>query len=308
MSRASTAARLIWLYARGLAAARYGNAHQVVGMNMDRYGRRLGRRLLFSGNRGVLRDAVWLLINPVSITRYFEFPFVLECLPEAPGRWLDVSSPRLLSLYVADHNLAETLEVINPDRRDLSATDAIVKQLGCSGVQCASNYLHEAVRNAPEFDCIWSISVIEHISGAYSDCEAFQMMYEALKPGGRLIVTVPVDRTFYEEFRDRDVYSLDTPAQADKSFLFQRVYDEQALYSRLLRPIGRRPSIMRWFGETAGGRYRQYEQRWIAEGMPWAVDDPREIGQHYREYSSWKEMPGMGVCGMMIVKAGGGRG
>jgi SAM-dependent methyltransferase len=296
-------AKLIWLYARGLSASRYGDAHRVVGMTLDRYGRALGRRLLFSGNYRVLGQAVWLLINPVSITRYFEFPFVLECLPEAPGRWLDVSSPRLLSLYVADNALAETLEVINPDWRDLSATAAIVKQLGCSRVQCDCVYLHEALRGTSEFDCIWSISVIEHISGNYSDSEAFKMMYEALKPGGRLIITVPVDRTFYEEFRDNDIYSLNVVPRGSKYF-FQRVYDEYALYSRLLRPIGRRPAIMRWFGETVSGRYRKYERKWIAEGPLCTVDDPREIGEHYREYSSWAEMPGMGVCGMMIIKEG----
>jgi len=270
-------------------------------MSLDHYGRALGRRLMFSGNYGVIREAVWLLINPVSITRYFEFPFVLECLPGAPGRWLDVSSPRLLSLYVADNNLAEELHVINPDPRDLSATTAILNQLGCSRAKCYCAYVHEALSETSGFDCIWSISVIEHISGTYSDSEAFKMMYEALKPGGRLIITVPVDRTFYEELRDSDTYSTN-PATRGNKYLFQRVYDEEALYERLLRPIRRRPAIMKWFGETEPGRYREYEKQWLAKGPLCTVDDPREIGEHYREYPSWSEMPGHGVCGMVVIK------
>src|ERR1035438_10175735 len=122
-------ARVAWLYMKGRAAARYAAARNTVGMEFDAFGRKLGWRLLSRGGLPMAREATWLLINPVSITRYFEFPFVFQCLPDRPGAWLDVSSPRLLGLYVADKKLATSLEMINPDMRDIFQTREI-SQIG----------------------------------------------------------------------------------------------------------------------------------------------------------------------------------
>jgi predicted SAM-dependent methyltransferase len=272
-----------------------------VGMEFDAYGRSLGWRVLGRGGLSLAREAAWLLINPVSITRYFEFPFVFQCLPDRPGAWLDVSSPRLLGLYVADKKLATSLEMINPDMRDIVQTEAIVKQLQLDNVRCTHGALDALVGKDRSFDCIWSISVIEHIAGLYDDSAAMKMMYAFLRPGGRLIVTIPVDRTFYEEYRKEDTYQLNG-ARAGDNYFFQRVYDESAVWARLLDPVGQQPVVMRWFGEKTQGQYRKYEKRWIAEGLVCTVDDPLEISGNYQEFGSWQEMSGHGVCGFMLQK------
>jgi predicted SAM-dependent methyltransferase len=257
--------------------------------------------VLGRGGLSMAREAAWLLINPVSITRYFEFPFVFQCLPDHPGMWLDVSSPRLLGLYVADKNLVTSLEMINPDMRDIFHTQAIARQLQLDNVRCTNGALDSLVGRDRSFDCIWSISVIEHIAGRYDDSAAMKMMYDLLRPGGRLIITIPADRTFYEEYRKQDTYRLNAAQSGDKYF-FQRVYDESAIRARLLEPIGQQPVVMRWFGERIQGQYRKYEKRWIAEGPGCSVDDPREISDNYQEFKSWQEMPGHGVCGFMVQK------
>jgi hypothetical protein len=128
-------------------------------------------------------------------------------------------------------------------------------------------------------------------------------MYGALAPGGRLVVTVPVDREARDEHRADDPYHLTGGAGAPA--FFQRVYDGAAIRERLVAAVGREPVTVRWFGETAPGRYRDYERRWLAEGLSCAVDDAREILDHYREYRSWEEMPGMGVCGLAFERPPG---
>jgi SAM-dependent methyltransferase len=270
-------------------------------MEFDAYGRQLGWRVLSRGGIAMAREAAFLLISPVSITRYFEYPFVFQYLPDRPGVCLDVSSPGLLGLYVADKRLVKSLEIINPDKRDISQTSSIVKLLQLDNVSCTNAAIDAFANRGPSFDCIWSISVIEHISGAYDDSGAMKMMYDLLKPGGRLIVTTPVDRKFYEEYREEDTYRLDS-AKSGGSYFFQRVYDEAALRARLFAPIGVQPAVTRWFGEKAQGQYRKYEKRWVSEGLSCTADDSREICDNYREFRSWDEMPGHGVCGFVVQK------
>jgi hypothetical protein len=126
-------------------------------------------------------------------------------------------------------------------------------------------------------------------------------MYNALSEGGRLIITIPVDRTFWKEYRDHDNYG--TQGQKIKGkYFFQNFYDKNAVWERLVAPIGREPAVVRWFGETVPGRFAEYHQRWMRYGHNCTVNDPREITDYYREFSSWEEMPGIGVCGLMFEK------
>lgn len=92
------------------------------------------------------------------------------------------------------------------------------------------------------------------------------------------------------------------PVGRDQYF-FQHFYDKAAIWQRLLKPIGREPSVIRWFGEISPGRFKQYVQRWMREGYACTVEDPREIADNFQEYETWEEMPGMGVCGLMIEKS-----
>jgi SAM-dependent methyltransferase len=155
-----------------------------------------------------------------------------------------------------------------------------------------------------QFDCVWSLSVIEHVCGRYDDRAALRFMWEAVRPGGRLIVTVPVDRKPWDEYRTQRYYGGEqSPPNDSRSFFFQRWYDETTLRSYWAE-LGVKPAVVRWFGEREAGHFASYEQRWIESGLAVAVDDPREIVDHYREFPSWKEMVGQGVCGFTLVKPG----
>ena len=126
-------------------------------------------------------------------------------------------------------------------------------------------------------------------------------MYDHLRPGGRLIVTVPVDRRYRVERRERAEYGFGQPDETGQVF-FQHVYDEDALEAHLLSALPIRPARIGWFGELTPGRFAAYERRWQHDGLNCTVDDPREFSDHYREFDSWQAMPGFGVCGLMWEK------
>lgn len=288
---------LLSLYKQSSSASKYAASNKCIGMVFDGFGRRLGKRLLLHRERLGLS----YLLNPVSCVRYFEYQFALDSLPHRLGKCLDISSPRLFSFYVAEHYPTSTILMANPDTDDIHTTQRIVRALSLNTIQCQSNEIAEFANTKDTFDCIWSISVIEHISGSYDETFAVRVMYDALKPGGRLILTVPVDRKFWTEYRDRNYYGSQ-PENSSGRYFFQRLYDKTAIQEHLIASVGKIPNSIRWYGELVPGRFTEYTQQWIENGLECTVNDPREMVDHYQEFPSWEDMPGMGICGLVFEK------
>jgi hypothetical protein len=83
---------------------------------------------------------------------------------------------------------------------------------------------------------------------------------------------------------------------------FQRWYDESAIASRLLDPLGPVDVHLEWFGERVPGRFAEYTKDWLRRGSERRVDDPREIADWYAPYRAWDKMPGHGVCAIGLRK------
>lgn len=296
-SNLSLARRYLKLYLRARAASQYAATQGLPGLNFGRFGTSVGRKLLARGSRIGLD----YLLTPVNCVRYFEFDFALASLLNPLGCCLDVGSPRLFSLYVARYHPSASILMINPDSADLQETSVIAFQLGLQNVHVQQTDVASLVDRPTRYQCIWSISVIEHICGEYDDGLAMRTMYDSLAPGGRLILTFPVDRRFSNEYRDHSYYGLSTPQHHGK-FFFQRFYDGRTIQERLLSPIGRQPTKLRWYGEKEPGRFAEYERRWTKLGSECTVDDPREMADGFQEFQSWEDMPGLGVCCLAIDK------
>jgi SAM-dependent methyltransferase len=289
------------LLARALLSDRHARSHHGPGLEFASFGRSLGLKLL-PVEPSLARE---MLLWPVSIVRYWEFPFAARHLPVDPVRCLDVASPRLFSYYVASRVRPGVIRIINPDERDARLTAAIAKRAGLGQITVEALPVSAIAPEQDTYDAIWSISVLEHIPGD-GDTEAVRVLWKALRPGGRLIITVPVDRTAWDEFRSTDIYGLGVPAD-ERGHFFQRWYDRNAVADRLLLPIDQPPAHIEWFGEAQAGTFAAYEQDWLHRGLSRVVDDPREIADHYREFTSWEEMPGQGVAGFVVEKPDPGR-
>ena len=184
--------------------------------------------------------------------------------------------------------------MLNPDARDVEDTRLITERLNLFGVRAEIRGVESLDRDLEGFDAVWSISVLEHI---LDDEAAIVALYGALKPGGRLVVTVPVDRVSHVEKRSGAFYGTEGGER-----FFQRFYDDESLRARLLGPLWQPPTEVRWFGERSQGRWGEYERSWIAHGHAVTVDDPREIADEWQEFPSWDAMPGVGICGFVVEK------
>jgi predicted SAM-dependent methyltransferase len=286
------------MYLRSRASLAYAAKRNGPGVAFAQLGKLLARRMIA---RGDFRVGLTYLLTPVNIVRYFEFPFTLSCLPERLGDCLDVASPRLFSLFVARNHPTASIRIINPDSRDLYRTVRAARSLRLSNITTECWAVERLNRTARQYESIWAISVVEHIAGETADTDAMSILYNALKPGGRLIVTVPVDRKFWLEYRQIDHYGTQGSAR-DGQLFFQRHYDGAAVLQRLVEPLGVRAKVIRWFGEKTPGRFAGHDRRWQTQGFRATADDAREIVDNYGDFADWSLMPGQGVCGLMIEK------
>ena len=265
------------------------------GLEIDSAGRRLGVRLALRLDR----HGVELLVHPIDSTRYFEFAFAAAAVPEKARSCLDVSSPRLFSLWLANRNREVEIDLINPDAGDLDRTRKTVRRLGLSNVRCRPIAV-DALDAGRRFDAIWSISVVEHIPGD-GDTAAVRRLHDALHTGAPLVLTVPVARAFRDEHRENDEYGLLAP-EAQGRYFFQHVYDERALHDRIVAVAPWAKVETRWYGEREPGTWRRFEERWIREGFPAIVEDARFVAEQFQEYPSFAAMPGDGVCGLVLTR------
>ncbi len=288
---------LYLLFLSLLIRARVGSA--LVGGSFDTFGRKESLKFLFKGDWR--RFFAWAC-NPVSIVRYFEFPFAYDAVTWPETQYcLDVSSPRLFLIYSLKHNPHLSLEVINPDADDLCETKVCFEKLTIQG---KVNFSVQDATRLPYadqiFDLVTSISVLEHIPD-YEDSLAIEEMWRVLKPGGKLIITIPCAKNSYEEWRDTDTYNLSNHKNGGKYF-FQRFYDSASIKERIIRLIGLEPIKVSILGEKRKDVFKEYEQRWINKGFRETIADPLYITRDYKIYSDIESLPGIGVCGLVFEK------
>lgn len=213
------------------------------------YGLSVGAQLLARGN---VKPALRHLIQPVSYWRATEYALTMRYGDfKAGDRILDIGSPKLLSLYLAktlgsdvystdidgyfmpEYRQLRTIEGLSPERFHVETQDG-------RNMTYPDNY----------FDKVYSISVIEHIPD-HGDSECMREIARVLKPGGRVMLTVPFGQVSQDQYRSGSEFywaNLSTTA-ADGSVFFQRRYSEQDLQDRLIGPSGLRVGKRLFVGE-----------------------------------------------------------
>jgi SAM-dependent methyltransferase len=265
-----------------------------------RCARLAGRLLLKRRSTIAMAEIYRLLFWPLDSVRYFEFDFAWKSMSNLAARnYLDVSSPRLFPILFTLQQKQLQAEFINPDVTDLGSTRNISTALDlgsrCEIRQCM---IEAAPFPSGTFDIVTSISVVEHIP---NDRDAIQKMWDLVKPGGRLVLTVPCASQAREEYIDRDEYGLLQPGEGGY-FFFQRYYDQKLLAESVFSVTGR-PCRCAIYGEKSAGSYdrNQRSKRLDPEYPLWR--EPYMMGQEYRYFKTIEELPGVGVAGMEFIKA-----
>lgn len=258
-----------------------------------------GIRLLL--REGDLVRAYVLIVAPLDSVRYFEFDFMWNAVKRMKiCSYLDVSSPRMLPLMIADRMANLVADLINPDKKDLPMTISLAKSFGVAE-KCRfhSSLIEDAPLKPESFDLITSMSVIEHIP---DDKGAIQKMWDLLKPGGVLLISVPCAARASEEYTNVNDYEL---IDADESgFVFwQRYYDEALVQQRIYSITGS-PRRVQIYAEKEAGSYNQNVAQKRSDPFYPYWREPLMMGMQYEFKDRLADLSGMGVIAMEFVKPG----
>jgi len=269
---------------------------QVPGLGIHLLAARLGISMILAGrDRATIRAAFRLVFRPMDSVRYFELDTIWRWLPrESQISLLDVSSPRLLSALWLFENRRVRSTMINPDMADILETSTLLCQSGlrrrCMLAACLAG---TPPFRKESFDVVCSISVLEHIP---DDVAALRGMWHLLKPGGRLLLTVPCEAERSEEYIDRNVYGILPPDERGLWF-WQRFYDAALLHERIFAITGApRRAIV--YGERAPGTLQENAMRKWKDGSYPYWREPYMMGVGFKTYDTIGEMPGQGVIAM----------
>jgi SAM-dependent methyltransferase len=189
----------------------------------------LGLRALRHGNRE--REALIRVVIPLDPSRYVELPWALSALDAQKGqRVLDLASPKLLAVELATRGV----EVVSVDE----LAEEVERWQRLAGHLESATFEQADGRALPyedaTFDHACSISVLEHIPEP-GDEEALRELAWRVRPGGRVVLTMPFADTAREDWVDAPKYVDHGPGDEGKHF-FQRWYDDAAI-ERLLDAV-----------------------------------------------------------------------
>jgi SAM-dependent methyltransferase len=256
--------------------------------------------LISYGTRCLKRGSYNLIFFPMDSTRYFEFHESWKRLNNLQfKRFLDISSPRLLPFMFMRTNPRATAEFINPDPNDIRDTEKFFTAFKINS-RCRFNNstIAQADFEPSSFDLITCISVLEHIP---TDREAVGQMWSLLKPGGRLVITVPCMKQPLEQYISHNQYGVLEPGSDGYTF-WQRYYDAGML-QKIIFEITGSPDYMAIYGEKTNGLFFRNAtmKRLLGPRYPfWR--EPYMMATEYCYYESVEELPGEGVAYLEFVK------
>jgi SAM-dependent methyltransferase len=215
-----------------------------------------GRYLLRHGYR---RDALLRVVIPLDPSRYLELPWVLTAIPAQTGeRVLDLASPKLLAVMLARRGA----EVVSVDELE----DEVERWRGLAASEPNLRFEVADGRVLPfeegSFDHAICVSVLEHIREP-GDEQALLELERVVRPGGRVVLTMPYAKRYREDWVDAPMYV--DHGDDDGRYFFQRYYDDAAL-ERLVAAAPRLREIER---EVVG--LRPNWQPLYARTFPWMI-------------------------------------
>ncbi|HEY5973324.1 MAG TPA: methyltransferase domain-containing protein [Geobacteraceae bacterium] len=260
----------------------------------------LGLSLFLTGKISI-KDAVSLFFSPMDSTRYFEFHEIFLRKPAVSAKnYLDISSPRLVPLFLLMSSTETSADLINPDLADLQRTEKMMTSLGLQQRCRFHSQLLGAVPLKPaSFDLITCVSVLEHIP---DDRQAVATMWNLLRPGGRLVLTFPSMAHPLEQYISYNPFGVLTPGDDGYTF-WQRYYDRQRIQDVICSVAGQ-PLVMKVYGEKVRGCFLRNAMMKRIFGHRYPIwQESFMMAREYRYFDRIEDLPGEGVVYLEFVKS-----
>jgi hypothetical protein len=153
-----------------------------------------------------------------------------------PLRILDISSPQMLSITLANFSSCWDIYYVNPFQEETNEMIKLKSYMRLRNINVLNRDITEpSIQELGEFDYIFSCSVLEHIYPERGgDVQAAKNLLPMLKNKGILTISVPFYKKGFNEYKDEDIYHIKNPNK-DKMF-FQRFYDEDMLKNQIIIP------------------------------------------------------------------------
>jgi hypothetical protein len=258
------------------------------GLELQRYRLRLAFSLIRTP------DTARREFSTLPATLYLDSDFALRSLRGQPrgGSYLDVSSPWVFPFYV--------LTAFKPDRAMLLNTSGttrkfvrhLAKRSERNGTAVQTKELGHLSGLSESFD---TITCLARLSPEQKERELLREMWQALSPGGILILSVACTGTDSRTERD-----IDGPAYRS-SLHSASPYDSELLKSRVLDVLGE-PRSYAIYGEDVITRRSNPASTTSAppKRSSW---QSVAVGRYWRRCSSISQVRGQGILAMKFVKS-----
>jgi SAM-dependent methyltransferase len=213
-----------------------------------RFGLMVGiRNLLRNGFLLGIKKTAGKLLQPInSFTRFPEYHclgnevehYLIHSLAGRRAKVLDVGSPKCFGLYLA-YQFDIEIHLTDIDRPSVREAEVLWDAIQ-SRAKGHTTFSVQDARSlnytANEFDIVYSMSVVEHIEGQAADSDSLRSMLQVLKPGGLLLVTVPVGQEYVEQER-AGFQGAARETGSGNLYFFQRIYTAATAEERLVKAL-----------------------------------------------------------------------
>lgn len=205
--------------------------------NLFVYSVAMGIKALANGK--FTKEVFKRILCPMDPSRYYEFPATLKAISgyiKPNSRILDISSPKLLTYYLANKYQQANFVSSDIQPKELDSWKKAFGELKNMKLIRADARKLKFQNNS--FDLVFSISVIEHVvddkrKRALGDMEFVSEVGRVLKKGGIFLFTTNVADKADLLYKNNDIYGIN---DVNSKNFFSRVYSKDSLYKRIIIP------------------------------------------------------------------------
>ena len=165
---------------------------------------------------------------PMDYVRLIELPTAIFLMGKSKreSQFLDISSPKLMSLFLA-LNKFPNMVISDIDSYFVKDFKLYSKEFGFR-TTIKTFDAKKIPYQDNSFDCVFSVSVLEHIPNG-GDIRVAKEIRRILKKDGTFVMTCPASNQYKEEWLVKKHFYWPSKRRQDGRFFFQRIYNEEKI-------------------------------------------------------------------------------